>query len=432
MSTQAVSLTIACSGTETHTASEQKEQHAIHQFKETGSQTVSDRIEWQAYARRLGALPRKQQILHAVRVHPGLSKSQLARMLGVSPARAGAIVDEFQRSGLIVSRGRHNGTGGRPSERLGLNDTSPLVLGVHVHRSGIRLGVLNLAGRFLDKVTVPYRPSSRHAEIDSVVNAVHTAVQRYSPVGVGVAAPGLVDPARGVVHSAVNFGWDEVPLHRLLAAAVDVPVTVARGTVAVALAEDWWGNARAADPVIFAAFGAEVGIAIRVGDDILQGAIGSAGEFGHIPVAASGPRCGCGRRGCLEAVASTVALRRRDHALSNRSGHQIQRSVSEIMAAAEEGDPAARQSLTEVGGYIGIGTSILVNLLNPQLIVFSGELMEAAPFILPIVRRAVHDRALPQLAAAAEFQVSRFDDDGPLLGAATLALDALFRRLAPV
>lgn len=384
----------------------------------------------------MSEVPRRRQILQALRVSPGLSKVELARRLTMSPATAGIVVEELQHAGLVVSRGLNHATGGRPSERLALNDRRPLVLAVRLSRTGVHMGVLNLAGALVIRHSEPLRWSGSSVSVEAVIEAAGRFLRgiEYPVSWIGLGAPGLVDTGSGTIRYAANFGWRDVPLRRMLSATTDIPVAVDQNKTVALIAEDWWGAAGSADPAVYAMLGAEIGVAIRIGDAIVRGATDGAGEFGHIPIAPDGPRCGCGKRGCLESLASTVALRRRYRALRGQKATRRPLAaqspgISELAAAAEAGEPEAVQALTEVSEHLGTGLAMLVNVLNPRLIVLGDELMEAADFLVPRIRRVVQQRALSQLAAPVAIRPSTLGNDAPLLGAGTLALDALFKDL---
>lgn len=376
------------------------------------------------------ALPAGNQprILHALRRRPGLSKADLARTLHLAPATASTLVGELVGKGLVVISGLADSTGGRRPERLTLNPERPLMLGIDLGETDARLGVLDLDGRLRAVERLPFRRERGAVALEPVVAAAVELLRRHPAVeGVGVAAPGPLDSATGVIRRAVNLGWQDFPLRQLLEAHLRLPVSVDRNTNAALLAEEWWGSAPTGDPSIFITLGSGVGAAIKIGGHFLRGAGGMGGEFGHISLDPDGPPCGCGSRGCLEVFAGGRALLRR-YARARRSTGRG--GIGAMASAAADGDELAGRLLAEAGDHLGTGVVTLVNLVNPEVIVLGGELMEAEWLLLPRVRQAVRRRGLRD-ARAVRIVPSTFRDRASLIGAATIAYDALFTGRVP-
>lgn len=354
----------------------------------------------------------------------------------MSPATAGVLVTDLMDAGVVVSAGWNRSKVGRRSERLSLSENGPFVLGVDLSESDIRFGVVDLWGRVLSRASRDFRCVGSRADEHAVVEAIveHLAALPMDVAGIGLAVPGIVDIDRRVIRKAVNLSWGDVALQPLLEARVKVPVTMEQHRKAALLAEEWWGAAQLADPAVLLMLGSGVGVGIKIAGSMVTGVTGVAGEIGHIPLVPDGPPCACGQHGCFETYASATALRARYRTLMRRhdgldvDGNEL--SVAQIAAAAVGGDGAAAEALDEHARYLGLGLVTLINILNPQVVILGDEVMEAADLLLPKVRDFVDRHALPDAMTATELKTSSFDGEGSLIGAATVALEHLFMRIA--
>jgi predicted NBD/HSP70 family sugar kinase len=375
---------------------------------------------------------KRDRILRAVRETPGISKTELARRLRISPSTASGLVADLLEAGLVAVDGVGQSSGGRPPEQLVLNPTSPLMLAINLGETDVRLGIINLHGRVLESRRARFQVSHGQIRLDPILEKAHRlAAQSPHVVGAGIAVPGLVDRKKGVVRVAGNLGWFDLDLRAEAERRLGIPVEVERDTNAGVLAEEWWGEETAADPLLFVTAGSGIGVGIRLHGGIVEGATGVAGEFGHIPMESDGLPCVCGRRGCLETVASSRALLDRYSRLRpDAAPSEPPLTVAGIAAAAEAGDALAHQALTEVAEWLGLGLVTLINVLNPAAVVVGGELMDAEAFVLPVVRDVVARRGLEVAGEAVAVRSSSFRDEASLLGAAAFAFDALFQRVA--
>ncbi|MGC4877083.1 ROK family protein [Micromonospora sp. DT43] len=257
----------------------------------------------------------------------------------------------------------------------------------------------------------------------------------HTPVAIGIAVPGVVDEARGVAVWSANVGFRDVPLRDLAVARLGLPTALGHDVRVGGLAEARLGAGRGADHVLFVAIGTGIAAAHVVDGVAGVGAHGAAGEIGHIMVRPDGPRCGCGRPGCLEAVASAAAIGRRyaelaDHgragaasstpAAEQTSGAAVTAAVVAERAAA--GEPLAARVWQEAVDALADGLATGQALFDVSTIVLGGGLAQAGDGLLGPLRTALHERMTfhrePRLVAAA------LGDEAGCLGAALLALDA--------
>ncbi|WP_030689675.1 ROK family protein [Streptomyces globisporus] len=236
----------------------------------------------------------------------------------------------------------------------------------------------------------------------------------------GVAVPGVVDTERGVAVHSADLGWRDVPLRGLLRYRIGrIPVALGHGVRTGGLAEGRIGAGRGAGRFLFVSLGTGIAGAIGMDDRIEAGARGRVGEIGHIVVRPGGPACGCGRRGCLEALASTAAIGR---AWATASGDPAV-DAADCARAVEAGDEAASRVWRAAVDALADGLLTALTILDPRTLIIGGGLAETGDTLFTPLRAAVAERVtfqkLPAIVPAA------LGDAAGRLGAALLARDLL-------
>ena len=276
---------------------------------------------------------------------------------------------------------------------------------------------------------------ARIAEVAAGVLADARAAGLPPPVAVGISAPGPLDPWRGVVMTPPNLaGWHDVPLGARIAEATDLPTFVERDTNVAVMAEWRYGAARGARTVIYVTVSTGIGGGLILEERPLIGPDGTAGEIGHIVADIDGPRCGCGRIGHVEAMASGTALARDARALIDRGGAgrlaELAATGAEVDAAlvaraADEGDSASADLLGRAWSVIGAMCASLVNVLNPDVIVIGGSIAAHRPELLDVVRDEITRRAFAVPAARVRVEPAGLKDDVSLIGCMPIVAERL-------
>ncbi|MCS6775875.1 MAG: ROK family protein [Chloroherpetonaceae bacterium] len=222
--------------------------------------------------------------------------------------------------------------------------------------------------------------------------------------GVGVSCGGPLDRERGVILSPPNLPeWKAVPVRAFFEEALGLPVRVENDANATALAEWRFGAGQGARHLVFLTMGTGIGGGIILDGRLVHGANDLAGEIGHQTILMNGPVCGCGKRGCLEALASGPAIARlaRDSMMYGRhkrvlalaGGRPADITAAHVVQAAREGDPFACQILEEAGTYMGIGIANVIQILNPERVILGTIAVHAGDLILDPIRAAVAEYA---------------------------------------
>ena len=242
-------------------------------------------------------------------------------------------------------------------------------------------------------------------------------------VGIGVAVVGVVRRSDGFVSMAPNLGWRDIPLGERLARALDlsVPISVANEADLGTLAELRRGVAVGVDDLVYISGEVGVGGGVILGGRPLMGVAGYAGEVGHMTVNPDGGACRCGSVGCWETEVG-------EDALLARAGHPPgggRAAVDAVLLEAAAGSDVALAALDHVGRWLGIGLASLVNLLNPRLVVLGGRFARIHPYVTRALHAELDRRTLPAARMLVTVVPTSLGVDGPLLGAAELALEPL-------
>ncbi|MEE1942345.1 ROK family protein [Streptomyces sp. TRM 70361] len=304
---------------------------------------------------------------------------------------------------------------------------TPYVVALDVGGTGIKAALI---GADRTPLLRERRPTGSQDGPEAVVEGVlafaaelrKAGVERYGaePAAVGAAVPGLVDEARGTAVYSANLGWRDVPLRALLADRLGgVPAAVGHDMRAGGLAEGRLGAGVGVDRFLFTALGTGISGAIGIDGRVEPGAHGGAGELGHITVRPDGPECGCGRRGCLETLASAAAVGR---AWARASGDPAATAAG-AAAAVEAGDARAAAVWHDAVDALAEGLLTAVTLLDPRTVIVGGGLAGAGATLLDPLRAALTAKAtfqrLPTIVPAA------LGDAAGCLGAGLLAWDLL-------
>ncbi|GIX04716.1 MAG: transcriptional regulator [Planctomycetaceae bacterium] len=247
--------------------------------------------------------------------------------------------------------------------------------------------------------------------------------------GVGLGVPGPVDMEQGVIHAAPNLGWQEVPLREWLERKLGCPVAVCNDVDAGVYGEYCFGAGRGGRAVLGVFPGTGIGAGLIYEGTIYRGRDSSCLEIGHMPVVSPGVLCGCGRRGCLETVASRLSLAAEVAKAAYRgqapyilrvAGTDLANIRSGVLAAAiQAGDQAVEVIVREGARQLGTALAGVANLLLPDIIVLGGGLVEALPQLyLDEVYRELQQRMMPTLAGRVELHIAELGDDAGVMGAA--------------
>ena len=366
-------------------------------------------------------------LMELVRRAGSISRADLARRSQLSAPTVSTIIDQLLRRGIVVESSTAPSSGGRPPVLLTIDPKAGYVVGIKLRGDGLTTVVCDLnaeivssSEQYLQLVGDP------GAAIEAIEREVRRALRKskVAPskvLGVGIGLSGVIETSSGVCKFSHLLQWDDVALAQPLRDRLGLPVWVENDVNALAVAEKWAGDALIASDFLTLTVGRGIGLAIVVNRSLYRGAHGASGEFGHMIVEPGGPRCECGRFGCLEAMVGEGAIRRR---VGERKGHDVSRDELQMLIELE--DAATLEVVDSAGRKLGLAVANVVTLLNPELLIVCGEGTSlGAVFLEPIVA-AVHDQTFADLGRDVDIKIQTWGDEAWAVGAATLVLRELF------
>jgi glucokinase len=319
--------------------------------------------------------------------------------------------------------------------------------GVDIGGTKLAVGVSDLHGRLLSVVR---EPTDRSRGPEAVMTALERMLRQAlkeaeSTAGVnqkgadllkaiGIAVGGPLDPERTVVLRAPNLpGWDNYPVKAFFEERFGVPANMDNDANAAGLGEARVGAGKGFSHVAYFTVSTGIGGGIVVNGRVYRGATAAAGEFGHQIILPDGPQCLCGRRGCLEALASGTSIARRaresvpkDALLWKMAEGNPEKITAELTArAALAGDSFCQKLWEETGFYLGLGVANVINILNPNRVVLGGGVTNAGDLLFVPVRRTVAERGMRELVSACEVVPAQLGGNVGVIGAICLAQDLL-------
>ena len=351
------------------------------------------------------------------------TRAQLAEETGLARSTIGARIDSLLRLGLVTPYGGVS-TGGRPPSLLALNPGAWVVAGVDIGATHATAALADLAGTILverrEDLDVATGPQHVLGWVESVITEMLADRRRGTGelAAIGIGLPGPVEHSTGrAINPPIMPGWDryDVPTH--VQRAFEVPVLIDNDVNIMALGEQH-AHLPDVDDLVFIKVSTGIGAGLISGGELQRGAQGTAGDLGHVFVPrAEDVTCRCGNQGCLEAVAAVPAL-----ATGLRAAGVPVEGDHGVVGLVRGGDPLAVQMVRQAGRDLGEVLAVLVNMMNPSVIVIGGSLAVAGESLLAGIRETVYQRSLPLATEHLQIVTSRAGERAGVLGAAALAI----------
>lgn len=368
-------------------------------------------------------------VLRYVHVHGATSRASLTTELGLNRSTIGALTADLTAAGLVREDAtQETGRAGRPSLVVRPESARVYAYALSIGVDEIRAARVGLGGEVLDQRRAD-RPAGLDVRgtVDPLVALVHDMRPSVAAgslyVGCGVAVCGMVRRDDGLVRLSPNIGWIDEPLGAAMTTALgsDRPIAIGNDADLAVLAEHARGAATGCANVIYLYGDVGVGAGIIAGGRRITGHGGYGGEVGHMSVHPGGRTCGCGSRGCWETEIGEYALLE----AAGRSGRAGRDAVLTVIEAASRGDATARAAVRQVGEWLGFGVANLVNIFNPEMVIFGGTLRDLYLAAASQVRSRLNAMGLPPCREHVRLRTPELGDDAALLGAAELAFERL-------
>ncbi|MEW6206962.1 MAG: ROK family protein [Acidobacteriota bacterium] len=309
-----------------------------------------------------------------------------------------------------------------------------LYIGIDLSSAALRGAVVSSAGRIIKDLRSDIEQTDAQQLLARIIETVRSLRATDSVAAIGIGIPGLVNRATNRIEVMPNLpDFSDLDIAGEVERATGLSVVIDNNANAAAYAEFHVGAARGRKNVFFVTLGAGIGAGLIINGQIFRGATGFAGEFGHVTIDPEGIECACGNIGCLETIASgpNIVRRTRERLYRDRTSSLSRLSMprdreftaEDIAHAARDGDEMAQLMMERTGMFLGIALAAVINLLNVEMIVLGGGVMEAGDLILKPTIKETRRRAFPPSFASCEIVIAELGPSAGMTGAALLARD---------
>ena len=309
------------------------------------------------------------------------------------------------------------------------------VLAIDIGGTKLAAGIVGSAGRILARGEVPTLAAEGPERVlnrvlrlaENVLATPGVSADAIQRIGIGCAGP--VDRQGGLILNPPNLpGWVRIPLVEHIEKALGRPTVLENDANAAALGEFRYGAGKGASSLVYLTVSTGIGSGIILDGKIWHGVKDGAGEVGHMTLLPDGPVCGCGNRGCLEALASGPSIARRAReALATGQPSRLRAAgdftAADVVHLAQEGDAIAAEVWTETVEYLGLGVAAIVTILAPERVVIGGGVSQAGDFLFVPLRREVRRRVKLVVVESVPILPAALGPDVGILGAAAVALE---------
>ena len=366
----------------------------------------------------------------------------LCEHINISTPTCLNLVNSLLEEGAITKSGQGQSIGGRKPDLYAMVPGKYFVLAIELERYQTRMTILDNSYRYripvktfqLNIATEADPVSQLHDMASALIS--EAGIDKESLIGIGISMPGLVDSKRGENYTFIISTNQLRSLQQELEDTFNKPVFIQNDVKCYAIAEKRFGLAREKRDVMVLLMDWGIGLGIIMDGELRGGTAGFSGEIGHIPLIDDGILCYCGKRGCLETVASGVALAKmakegilsgQDSLLNKISNSEIDKIEPHVVIdAANLGDQYAINILADVGAKMGKGIATVIQLFNPELIILGGKMAKARQYITIPMQQAINTYCMTQIREKASIQVSELGTDASILGVTSMVLENYF------
>lgn len=371
-------------------------------------------------------------VLQTLYRHGSCSRTQLAKLTGMSPATITRIIAELMEQGIVLEGKAGKSTGGRRPVYLHIDHTKLYIASLKLLRDDCRAALLDLKGNILSTEKLPWGGQTPQEFLHNTVEILSTiftqaGINREHILGVGVAVSGICHPKEGRVIRSVNLDWEDVPIAELLGSELQLPIFIENDANACALAEVWLGTARDAVSSMYLKTEEGAGAGIISNKALLNGSRFTTGEIGHVPLIAGGQPCRCGQKGCLEPYVYFGDVQAR---YAEKTGRKVTRSQFVELIQAQ--DAAALDLVRESAGALALACTHWGILLDLDVITIGGFWGKLQSEVIDYCQRYYAATARQSgIPCSTTITGSSFNnEDADLLGAAGLVIDRWFAPLS--
>ena len=367
-------------------------------------------------------------VLNAIKNHGPISRTEIVKLTGLSPASLSNISAELIESGLVFEKESGESSGGRKPVYLALNPHGGFVIGIKLAEKQISATLTDLEATVICNKSREIHSKDSQKVLDDIAEVVQAIIDEQNVesdklLGIGLGLAGIINNHEGTLLYSPFFGWHDLPIGEILESKLGVPVYLDNDVNTLTITESLFGAGKGIENFLVVTVGRGIGLGIVIGGRIYHGYQGGAGEFGHTVCDENGPLCDCGKHGCLETFVA-------DPALINAANAVLQDPVSnvdEMIGLAEQGHKEIEAIFVNAGKKLGQGIANLINLFNPKLIIVSGEGVRSGDLLFKPMKETIDKYSIQCLGKGTEILIDKWEDFAWARGAASLVLQELFK-----
>jgi N-acetylglucosamine repressor len=405
-------------------------------------------FKWESsYIENLKGLERKNIIqkiktIKYLYVHGSKTNADICKHLRISAPKSFSLLNELINSDLIEKQGRGISIGGRKPDLYAIKEKSLFVLSIDIGLYKTRMSIFDNRNTSITGIkTYSVKLDNNRATLDILIGYINELIEESGIdssklMGIGISMPGLVDSVKGINYTHLNFGNKSI--RDILIKEFNRPVFIENDAKAAALAEFRFGLAKKKKNVLVLYIDWGIGLGLILDGKLYRGSSGFAGEFSHIPMIENGLLCHCGKNGCIETVASGTAITRiakegiksgRNSIINSLVNNDLDKiEIKTIVEAAHQGDQYAIGILSEMGYNLGKGIAILIQLLNPELIILGGRVSEVGQYITTPVQQSLNTYCMRQIHEKTEIKISEMEHSVGIMGAIAIFMEDIFEN----
>lgn len=383
----------------------------------------------------------RRTVLNYIRKHSVVTKAGLASATGFTFAAVKKIMDELENQKLVRFACIEKKAVGRNSVMYEINPDYGYIISVYINRKATHVAVVNFGRQIVSRRKLPMenRALTQKELIEIIMQSVREVVQEAGVaenkyIGVGIGVPGPIDMEKGLILTPPNMPvLHYLPLKEIMQSRLGLPVYLHKDTNVLALGEFWNSTARRGENLVYLDVDMGIGSGMIINGKINTGVDGKAGEFGHITLDVNGPLCKCGNRGCLEALASGIAVLRDFSAeLENYPAHPLyprrnRLEIDDLIRAYQEKDMIAVSIINRAAFFVGIGVANAINFLDPENVVLGGLFLRNFGGSFDIIVNVASQKMI-KTNSTGNITRSELGVDAGVIGCAEVVLDSFFQH----
>ncbi len=381
----------------------------------------------------------RSKLLNLVRINGSISRTHLSKLTGLSQTAIGTLIAELLNEGYLYETGIGKSSGGRKPILLELRADSHFSIGVDITTNQIRIVTIDFLGNIVSEEVEKIGFCENYSKVfNSIESIISSTLQKLSIpkkhlLGISLAVPGAVSNSLHRVLFAHSLNWKNISVPKNFDSMPEVEIIVENDANACAVFENWIGSCQDLDNFICIMHRTGIGAGVFIKGTLYRGSNGFAAQIGHIQVNENGPLCKCGNYGCLEVMSAENYILHRIKKLIRQGIVKIQDVVdiedidfNMFLNEVKSGNMIATNMLSDAATYLGIGMSILINVLNPSNIVFSVGYNNYPEIFINQINNIAKNKVLDIYKSKTRIAQSKPSESSIAIGAAIIPLKSLF------